>query len=127
MKRFFLAASALVVLFGSSSSPVVAKGHYVKGPYNSPYVYSQPVRVRYLPPTYRNWSRYSWLARYGCYLYYSDGWYYWYAPRRTFLPITYLQTYPPVVVDNTLPVGTPVGPLGVAPLPAGVAPPLPTP
>jgi hypothetical protein len=58
----------------------------------------------------------------------NGSWYYWYGPRRIFLPISYVQTYPPVVVSNTLPVGDdPVAslPPGAAALPDGVVPPAP--
>jgi hypothetical protein len=57
---------------------------------------SHSMHRRSHPSHYRNWSSWSWNARYRCYFYLTDGCeYYWYAPANCYYPVTYLAQYPP--------------------------------
>ena len=45
---------------------------------------------------YNNWSRTTWNSRYGCNFYMSDNiWYYYCSPCNGYVPVTYINTYPP--------------------------------
>lgn len=50
-------------------------------------------------------SHYCWSSKYHCNFYwYLDCYYFWCAPRCCYLPITYIETYPPTQVLTTAPV-----------------------
>ncbi|OAI54356.1 hypothetical protein AYO44_03550 [Planctomycetaceae bacterium SCGC AG-212-F19] len=50
-------------------------------------------------------SHYCWSSKYHCNFYwYHDCYYFWCAPRSCYLPITYIETYPPTQVVTTTPV-----------------------
>jgi hypothetical protein len=67
------------------------------GPHKAPGHSTRPIS-HHVPRGYDGWTQMRWDARYGCRCHWHPHnrlWYYWYAPRGCYLPITYLDEYPP--------------------------------
>jgi hypothetical protein len=108
MKRFILGLSAMTVLFGAMSSPLLAAGHSGGGHVGGGHV----VAVRgpayglhygpggYLGREYCGWSGSYFNAAYRCQWYFCPQarcYYYWYAPGACYLPVAQIGIYPPTV------------------------------
>jgi hypothetical protein len=81
---------------GSHVSHTSHTNHMNQANYKSNYKFFYKDNFKY--------SHYCWSSKFGCYFYwYQDCYYFWCAPRSCYLPISYVETYPPTQVVATTP------------------------
>ena len=100
MKRFILCAAVVAIFCGAFISPVdAAHGRGGRAGVHASY--------RSYPRSYRGWSRTYYCPRYRCNFYFDvscNGWFYYYAPQQTYLPVSQISTCPPTItiVNNNV-------------------------
>lgn len=137
-------------LVGLAMVPGMAKAQCASGGYGGfggyghfgqPHIYQQHFggyqshwhNTSFLPCTYNGWSNQCWFNQYRCRGFYCpqrQNWFYYYQPRNCYLPVSYMNQFPPVnqnfnqnvnqntnINQNININGNPIG--GIPGLPAG--------